>query len=87
MGGGGNLRAAVFGVNDGLVSNGSLILGIAGASPDPHVVLLTGIAGILTRKARLRRRCARSISLRHSANRRHHGITRRRLPRKSAIVA
>ena len=33
-GGGGNLRAAVFGVNDGLVSNASLILGVAGASPD-----------------------------------------------------
>ena len=46
LGGGGNLRAAVFGVNDGLVSNASLILGIAGASPDPHVVLLTGVAGM-----------------------------------------
>jgi VIT1/CCC1 family predicted Fe2+/Mn2+ transporter len=44
--GGGNLRAAVFGINDGLVSNASLILGIAGASPDAHVVLLTGIAGM-----------------------------------------
>jgi vacuolar iron transporter family protein len=46
LGGGGNLRAAVFGVNDGLVSNASLILGVAGANPDPHVVLLTGIAGM-----------------------------------------
>ena len=46
LGGGGNLRAAVFGVNDGLVSNASLILGIAGAAPDPHVVLLTGVAGM-----------------------------------------
>lgn len=46
LGGGANLRAAVFGVNDGLVSNASLILGIAGASPDPHTVLLTGIAGM-----------------------------------------
>lgn len=46
LGRGGNLRAAVFGVNDGLVSNGSLILGVSGASPDPHVVLLTGIAGM-----------------------------------------
>ncbi|HYR01281.1 MAG TPA: VIT1/CCC1 transporter family protein [Casimicrobiaceae bacterium] len=46
LGGGGNLRAAVFGVNDGLVSNASLILGIAGANPDPHVVLLTGVAGM-----------------------------------------
>jgi VIT1/CCC1 family predicted Fe2+/Mn2+ transporter len=44
--GGGNLRAAVFGVNDGLISNASLILGIAGASPDAHVVILTGIAGM-----------------------------------------
>ena len=44
--GGGNLRAAVFGINDGLVSNASLILGVAGASPDAHVVLLTGIAGM-----------------------------------------
>ena len=46
LGGGGNLRAAVFGVNDGLVSNASLILGVSGASTDPHVVLLTGIAGM-----------------------------------------
>src|SRR5213075_1337887 len=46
LGGGGNLRAAVFGVNDGLVSNASLILGIAGANPDPHVVLSAGVAGM-----------------------------------------
>jgi VIT1/CCC1 family predicted Fe2+/Mn2+ transporter len=46
LGGGGNLRAAVFGVNDGLVSNASLIFGVAGASPDPAVVLLTGVAGL-----------------------------------------
>src|SRR5438874_5900865 len=46
LGGGGNLRAAVFGVNDGLVSNASLILGIAGANPDPHTVVLSGIAGV-----------------------------------------
>jgi len=46
LGGGGNLRAAVFGVSDGLVSNASLILGVAGASPEPHVVLLTGVAGM-----------------------------------------
>ena len=46
LGGGGNLRAAVFGVNDGLVSNASLILGVAGASPEPGVVILTGVAGM-----------------------------------------
>jgi VIT1/CCC1 family predicted Fe2+/Mn2+ transporter len=44
---GGNLRAAVFGVSDGLVSNASLILGMAGATQDAHVIVLTGIAGLL----------------------------------------
>jgi VIT1/CCC1 family predicted Fe2+/Mn2+ transporter len=46
LSGGGNLRAAVFGINDGLVSNASLIFGVAGASSDPGVVLLTGVAGL-----------------------------------------
>ena len=46
LGGGGNLRAAVFGINDGLVSNASLIFGVAAASADASVVLLTGIAGL-----------------------------------------
>ena len=43
----GTLRAGVFGVNDGLVSNTCLILGIAGALSDPRVVALTGAAGLL----------------------------------------
>lgn len=47
FGSGGNLRAAVFGINDGLVSNASLIMGIAGASADRKIILLTGIAGLL----------------------------------------
>ncbi|HEX4885623.1 MAG TPA: VIT1/CCC1 transporter family protein [Casimicrobiaceae bacterium] len=47
LGAGSNLRAAVFGVNDGLVSNASLILGIAGASADPKVVLIAGAAGLV----------------------------------------
>lgn len=42
-----NLRAAVFGVNDGLISNMSLILGIAGASANNHFIILAGIAGLL----------------------------------------
>ena len=46
LGGGGNLRAAVFGINDGLVSNVSLIFGVAGASQNASVVLLTGVAGL-----------------------------------------
>ncbi len=45
--GAGNLRAAVFGVNDGLVSNASLILGMAGAAAEPRTLLLTGAAGLL----------------------------------------
>jgi len=45
---GGALRAATFGVNDGLVSNLALIMGVAGGSAnDGGVVLLTGIAGLL----------------------------------------
>ncbi|MBS0379869.1 MAG: VIT1/CCC1 transporter family protein [Proteobacteria bacterium] len=44
---GGSLRAAVFGVNDGLVSNVSLVLGVAGAGASPKVVLTAGAAGLL----------------------------------------
>jgi vacuolar iron transporter family protein len=46
-GAGGNLRAAVFGVSDGLVSNTSLILAVAGAGAASGQVLLSGIAGLL----------------------------------------
>ena len=45
--GGGNLRAAVFGVNDGLVSNTSLIMGVAGASAGASSVITAGVAGLL----------------------------------------
>lgn len=44
---GGNLRASVFGVNDGLVSNASLVLGVAGAGAANTYVLMTGAAGLL----------------------------------------
>jgi len=44
---GGSLRAAVFGANDGLLSNFSLVMGIAGATAEPRFVLLAGIAGLL----------------------------------------
>lgn len=44
---GGSLRAAVFGINDGLLSNASLIFGVAGAAVEPRFVLLTGFAGLL----------------------------------------
>jgi VIT1/CCC1 family predicted Fe2+/Mn2+ transporter len=43
----GSIRAAIFGMNDGLVSNLSLILGVAGAGVEPGTVLVTGFAGLL----------------------------------------
>jgi VIT1/CCC1 family predicted Fe2+/Mn2+ transporter len=44
---GGTVRAAVFGVSDGLVSNMGLILGVAGADPVPAAVRLAGVAGLV----------------------------------------
>jgi VIT1/CCC1 family predicted Fe2+/Mn2+ transporter len=44
---GGVVRAAVFGANDGLVSNASLIFGVAGATADRHMIAVSGIAGLL----------------------------------------
>jgi VIT1/CCC1 family predicted Fe2+/Mn2+ transporter len=44
---GGGARAAVFGVSDGLVSNASLVLGMAGAHPAGGVVRLAGLAGLV----------------------------------------
>jgi len=41
------LRAGVFGINDGLVSNAALIYGVAGAAPEPSIIVLTGVAGLL----------------------------------------
>ncbi len=42
------LRPAVFGATDGLVSNVSLIMGVAGASSgDAHTVVLAGVAGLM----------------------------------------
>lgn len=46
-GSGNNLRAAVLGANDGLVSNFCLIMGIAGAGTAQKIILLTGFAGLL----------------------------------------
>jgi VIT1/CCC1 family predicted Fe2+/Mn2+ transporter len=45
--GGNALRAAVLGGNDGLVSNFSLVMGIAGATSGKEEVLLAGMAGLL----------------------------------------
>jgi len=43
----GTLRAVIFGVSDGLVSNLSLVMGVAGASAQPTFILLAGVAGLL----------------------------------------
>ncbi len=46
-GGGNALRAAVLGANDGLVSNLSLVMGVAGAAMNERTILITGIAGLI----------------------------------------
>jgi vacuolar iron transporter family protein len=45
--GGNALRAAVLGANDGLCSNLSLVMGVAGADLAAHAILITGLAGLL----------------------------------------
>jgi len=45
--GGNALRAAVLGANDGLVSNFSLVMGVAGAEVVNSTIVLTGVAGLL----------------------------------------
>lgn len=44
---GGGARAAVLGAGDGLLTNVSLVLGVAAASPGPSTVRLAGVAGLL----------------------------------------
>ena len=44
---GGALRATVFGMNDGLVSNFSLVMGVAGGTSENSFVLLAGVAGLV----------------------------------------
>jgi VIT1/CCC1 family predicted Fe2+/Mn2+ transporter len=46
--GGNALRAAVLGANDGLVSNLSLVMGVAGAAVAEKTILLTGLAGLVS---------------------------------------
>jgi len=43
----GNFRAAVFGANDGLVSNLALVMGVGATGTSPGMVLFAGIAGLL----------------------------------------
>lgn len=41
------LRASVLGANDGIISLAALVVGVAGATTTNHILLLTGVAGIL----------------------------------------
>ena len=63
---GGNLRAAVFGASDGLVSNAALVMGVAAAGSDLHSVQIAGTAGCSPARSPWPRantcRCARSGS-------------------------
>ena len=45
--GDGSLRAAVLGLNDGLVSNFSLVMGVAGGTGEPSFILVAGVAGLV----------------------------------------
>ncbi len=44
---GGVLRNVIYGFNDGLTANFGLIAGVVGASVQPHIILITGISGML----------------------------------------
>lgn len=44
---GGWLRAGVLGGNDGIISVASLIIGVAAANPDPSVIVISGVAGLV----------------------------------------
>jgi VIT1/CCC1 family predicted Fe2+/Mn2+ transporter len=41
------LRPVVFGANDGLVSNLALVMGVAGATSEPGIIILAGVAGLI----------------------------------------
>jgi VIT1/CCC1 family predicted Fe2+/Mn2+ transporter len=46
-GAGGYLRSLVYGFNDGLTANFGLVAGVVGASVEPHLVIITGVAGAI----------------------------------------
>jgi VIT1/CCC1 family predicted Fe2+/Mn2+ transporter len=46
-GSGGYLRSVVYGFNDGLTANFGLVAGVVGASVEPHIVIISGLAGAI----------------------------------------
>lgn len=47
IGSGGFLRNVVYGFNDGLTANFGLVAGVIGAAVQPHVILISGVAGMI----------------------------------------
>ncbi|MGB0112415.1 MAG: VIT1/CCC1 transporter family protein [Ilumatobacteraceae bacterium] len=81
---GGLARAAVFGINDGLVSNVSLILGFAGSGVDSSVVRLAGLAGAIAGAISMAAGEWISISAQNELIERELAVERRELRRNTA---
>ncbi len=81
---GGLARAAVFGVNDGLVSNVSLILGFAASGVDSSVVRLAGLAGAIAGAISMAAGEWISISAQNELIEREVAVERRELARNTA---
>jgi VIT1/CCC1 family predicted Fe2+/Mn2+ transporter len=81
---GGLARAAVFGVNDGLVSNVSLILGFAGSGADASIVRLAGLAGAIAGGISMAAGEWISISAQNELVEREVAVERRELARNAA---
>ena len=81
---GGLARAAVFGINDGLVSNVSLILGFAGSGVDSSVVRLAGLAGAIAGGISMAAGEWISVSAQNELVEREVAVERRELAHNSA---
>jgi len=81
---GGLARAAVFGINDGLVSNVSLILGFAGSGVDSSVVRLAGLAGAIAGGISMAAGEWISVSAQNELVDREVAVERRELARNTA---
>jgi len=81
---GGLVRAAVFGISDGLVSNVSLVIGFAGSGVDSNVVRLAGIAGAIAGAASMAAGEWVSVSAQNELITREIDIERRELHMNTA---
>ncbi len=82
---GGGARAAVFGVSDGLVSNVGLILGVAGADTDPGIVILAGLAGLISGGISMAAGEFNSIRVQNDLFEREIALERREIARNPAV--